>query len=349
MKKLRAGIIGYGFSGEIFHAALLKALEEFELVKVVSSNSHKVKSHFPAVEVVSNIEDLLSDPNIDVVIVTTPNTTHYPFAKQALLAGKHVVVEKPFVNHSQEAEDLIRIAAQENKVLTVYQNRRWDNDFLTVKACIESGALGEVNFFQSNFDYYQPQVTNQWREQELEGSGKLYDLGAHLIDQALLLFGVPETISGDVLVQKENGIADDYFHIILGYGKLRVILHSGTIVKNRGPRFQVHGSKGSFIKYGLDPQADALIQGKRPGDPFWGMEHEQYYGELNIDIGGMPLKGKIETLPGSYESFYKELYVSITENRPAPVSAADAMNTIKVIEAVKISNQEKRVLPFLYQ
>jgi scyllo-inositol 2-dehydrogenase (NADP+) len=349
MKKLQVGIVGYGFSGEIFHAALLKALEEFELAKFVSSNPQKVKSHFPNAEVVSNIEDLLSDPNIDVVIVTTPNITHYPFAKQALLAGKHVVVEKPFVNHSKDADDLIRIAAQENKVLSVYQNRRWDNDFLTVKACIESGALGEVYYLQSNFDYYQPQVTNQWREQDLEGSGKLYDLGAHLIDQALLLFGLPDTISGDVLAQKENGVADDYFHIILGYGKLRVILHSGTIVKHSGPRFQVHGSKGSFIKYGLDPQADALIQGKRPGDPIWGKEHEEYYGELSIDIGGIPLKGKIETIPGSYESFYKELYLSITEKRPAPVSATDAMNTIKVIEAVKKSNQEKRVVHFLYQ
>jgi scyllo-inositol 2-dehydrogenase (NADP+) len=346
MKKVRVGLIGYGFSGQIFHGPFLKTLAGFECAKIVSSNPEKVKKDFPDVEIVTNVEQLLADPNIDLVIVTTPNTTHYPFAKQALLAGKHVVVEKPFVNSSKDAEELIEIASQYKKVLTVFQNRRWDNDFLTVKAAMESGALGEIYCFESHYDRYKPEVTPRWREQNLAGSGMLYDLGAHLIDQALHLFGLPESVFGDIFAQRENGVVDDYFHIVLGYGKLRVILHSSMIVKHSGPRFQVHGSKGSFIKYGLDSQEDALKQGKVPGDALWGRDHEHNYGELTMNVGGLTLKSKIETIPGSYESFYNGLYESITENKPVPVSATDALNTIRVIETVKLSSEEKRNISF---
>jgi scyllo-inositol 2-dehydrogenase (NADP+) len=347
LKILRAGLIGYGYSGEIFHAPFIKALEGYELSKVVSSNPTKVNNHFPQVEVVKDVTELLSDELIDLVIITTPNTTHHSIAKQALLAGKHVVVEKPFVNHAKDAEELIELAANSNKILTVFHNRRWDNDFLTVKQCIESGALGEIFMFESHFDRYRPQVTGRWREQNLEGSGILYDLGAHLIDQSLQLFGQPETVLGDVLVQRDDGVADDYFHIVLGYGKLRVILHSSCLVNSMGPRFQVHGSKGSFIKYGLDSQEEALKSGKVPGIPQWGNDREDRFGELSIRMDKLNVVSKIETIPGSYQSFYKELYHSIVDSSAVPVHAVDAMNTIKVIEAVKESSLEKRTLTFI--
>jgi scyllo-inositol 2-dehydrogenase (NADP+) len=344
---LRTGLIGYGFSGETFHAPFIKALDGYELSKVVSSNPTKVHNHFPQVEVVKDVSELLSDDLIDLVIITTPNTTHHQIAKQALLAGKHVVLEKPFVNQTKDAEELIDLAAKSNKILTVFHNRRWDNDFLTVKQCKESGALGEIFMFESHFDRYRPLVTGRWREQNLEGSGILYDLGAHLIDQALLLFGLPETVQGDVLVQRDNGVADDYFHIVLGYGKLRVILHSSCLVSSAGPRFQVHGSKGSFIKYGLDSQEEALKSGKIPGVPQWGQDREDRYGELNIRTGELNVVNKIETIPGSYQSFYKELYHSIVNCSVVPVLAVDAMNTIKVIEAVKKSSLEKKTISFI--
>jgi scyllo-inositol 2-dehydrogenase (NADP+) len=347
LKILRTGLIGYGVSGEIFHAPFIKAVEGYELSKVVSSNPEKVNKHFPHVEVVSEIEQLLADESIELVIITTPNTTHHAIAKKALLAGKHVVVEKPFVNHASDAEELIEIATKSNKVLTVFHNRRWDNDFLTVKQCITSGTLGEIFSFESHYDRYRPQVTKRWREQDLDGSGMLYDLGAHLIDQSLHLFGLPETVQGDVRVQRENGVADDFFHIVLGYGKLRVILHSSCIVKQSGPRFQVHGSHGSFIKYGLDSQEDALKARRIPGEPQWGTDQEECYGELSIQLGGLNLKSKIETIPGNYQSFYKELYHAIVNHSPVPVRAFDAMNTIKVIEAVKQSSNELRTLPFV--
>ncbi|MEX2461236.1 MAG: oxidoreductase [Paenibacillaceae bacterium] len=347
MRILRTGLIGYGLSGEIFHAPFIKAIEGFELTKVVSSNPEKVSKHFPQVEVVLEVEQLLEDERIDLIIITTPNTTHHALAKKALLAGKHVVVEKPFVNHASDAEELIEIATKSNKVLTVFQNRRWDNDFLTVKQCIASGTLGEIFSFESHFDRYRPQVTKRWREQDLDGSGILYDLGAHLIDQALHLFGLPETVQGDVRVQREYGVADDYFHIVLGYGKLRVILHSSCIVKQSGPRFQVHGSQGSFIKYGLDSQEEALKAGGIPGGSQWGKDREDRYGELTIQLGGLDLKSKVETIHGRYDTFYKELYHAIVDHSPVPVLAFDAMNTIKIIEAVKQSSKELRTLNYI--
>jgi scyllo-inositol 2-dehydrogenase (NADP+) len=346
MKILRVGLIGYGFSGKVFHAPFFKFMDHFELTAVVSSNPDKVKEDFPLVKVVSEVEQLLSDATIDLVIITTPNTTHYSIAKQALMAGKHVVVEKPFVNHSKDAVELIKIADEHHKIITVFQNRRWDNDFLTVKSCIQSGILGDIYSFESHFDRYRPQVAQRWREQDLEGSGILYDLGAHLIDQSLHLFGMPETVLGDSFVQREQGVVDDYFHIVLGYGKLRVILHSSSFVKSAGPRFQVHGAKGSLIKYGLDSQEQDLRVGKTPGSEHWGKDREDLYGELTIEAGELPFKGKIETIPGSYESFYKGLYDAIVDQKPVPVEAVDAMHTIQIIEAVRQSSNEKRTVSF---
>jgi scyllo-inositol 2-dehydrogenase (NADP+) len=346
MKLLRVGLIGYGFSGKVFHAPFFKVLDEFELAVVVSSNANKVKLDFPNVKVVAEVEQVLSDESIDLVIITTPNLTHYSIAKQALLANKHVVVEKPFVNHSKEALELIELAGEKNKIITVFQNRRWDNDFLTVKSCIQSGALGDIYSFESHFDRFRPQVAQRWREQDLDGSGILYDLGSHLIDQSLHLFGLPETVQGDSFAQREQGVVDDYFHIVMGYGKLRVILHASSMVKSSGPRFQVHGTKGSFIKYGLDSQEQDLRLGKGPGFEHWGKDREDLYGDLTIQAGELPVKGKVETIRGSYESFYKGLYHAIVNHKPAPVEAIDAMHTIKIIEAVKLSSYEKRTVSF---
>lgn len=346
MTKLKVGLVGFGLSGETFHSPFYQRLEEFELTAVLSSKPEKVHKKFPNAHVVSEFDQVISDPDVDLVVITTPTETHYSFAKQALLAGKHVVVEKPFTTHADEAVELIRIAEEKGKRLSVFQNRRWDNDFLTLKSIIESGALGEINFYESHFDRYRPTVVNRWKEQNLPGAGILYDLGSHLIDQALHLFGLPETVYGDVQIQREGGQVEDYFHIILSYGKLRVILHTGSIVKSNGPRFQVHGSKGSFIKYGLDSQEGQLRQGKGPGDSLWGNDDPEQYGELTLNVGDLSLNGKVETLTGSYESFYHGLYESITANKPVPVSPVDALHVIQVIESVRLSSKEKRIVDF---
>jgi scyllo-inositol 2-dehydrogenase (NADP+) len=346
MKKVNVGIVGFGLSGQTFHAPIIRSVPGMEIRKVVSGNPQKVNQQLPDVEVVSAIEDLLSDERIDLVVITTPNDTHYRFAKQSLLAGKHVVVEKPFVIASEEARDLIETASRLKRVLSVYQNRRWDNDFLTVKHCIESGAMGDIVLYEAHYDRYRPEITDRWREKEGPGSGMLYDLGSHLIDQALYLFGKPTSVYADVFPQRTDSKVDDYFHIVLTYGKMRAILHSGSLVSKHGPRFQVHGSQGSFIKFGLDSQEDMLRQGGVPGDTGWGKDREEWYGELTLTINGRTVTEKIETLPGCYECFYQGMYHAIADNAPVPVRAEEAMNTIKVIELAIRSSAEKRTLPF---
>jgi len=344
MKKIKVGLVGYGLSGATFHAPLLSVLEEFEVLKVVSSNKDKVIQDLSGVEVVKSLAEVLDDQAIDLVVITTPSGLHYEMAKQSLMAGKHVILEKPMVVETQEAEDLIKIAEEKNLLLSVYHNRRWDNDYLTVKKLVSEGVLGEINTYQVHFDRFRPEVRDRWREKQGPGSGTLYDLGSHLIDQALQLFGLPKFILADVSAQRENGETDDYFHLILGYEKLRVILHSGSIVPSNGPRFQVHGSKGSFIKYGLDGQEDALKSGKKPINDSWGADEPEFYGKLNTIDGETVKTETIETVNGSYLTYYQKIAESINDGKSAPVSGQEGLLVIKIIEAAQKSSFEKKAI-----
>jgi scyllo-inositol 2-dehydrogenase (NADP+) len=342
MNKIKTGLIGYGFSGATFHAPFLKALEEYEIVKVMSSDKEKVQRDLGDVEVVGSIENVLEDPQIELVVITTPNTLHYEMAKQSLLHKKHVIIEKPMVIDPEEAEELIQLAKENGVMLSVYQNRRWDNDFLTIKQLISEGALGEVTTYEAHFDRFRPQVRDRWRERAGRGSGILYDLGSHLIDQALRLFGMPQFVMADVFGQREGAQTDDYFHVVMGYEKLRVLLHSGSIVVGQGPKFEVHGDKGSFIKYGIDGQEDALKAGNNPTAQNWGKDKPEWYGTLITEDG----EQKIETVPGSYSSYYKEVYAHIRDGKPCPVPAEEGLQTIRVIHAALQSSEEKRAVFF---
>lgn len=347
MQKVGVGIIGYGLAGQVFHAPLIHSVQGFDIKKIVtSSNRDKAQTDFPNAQIVASANELMSDPEIELVVIATPNTSHLPLAKQALAAGKHVVVDKPFTNTVQDADELIALAKEKNRLLSVFQNRRWDNDFLTLQACLKSGALGDIFTYEAHYDRFRPEVNRKWREQDLPGSGMLYDLGAHLIDQALFLFGTPQSVYADLLKQRPDSDVIDYFHLLLNYDKLRVILHSGIIVKKPGPRFEVHGTKGSFIKYGLDSQEDTLKVGGRPGDKNWGADKPEFYAELTTDVNGLTLTGKIETLPGSYEKYYALLLEAVRNNQPLPVTAEDGRNVIKVIEKAMQSSQEKREVEF---
>jgi scyllo-inositol 2-dehydrogenase (NADP+) len=344
MNKVKTGLIGYGFSGATFHAPFLKALEEFDLVKVMSSHPEKVQKDVGNVEVVPNLEDILEDPSIELVIITTPNPLHYDMAKKSLFHGKHVVLEKPMVIEPEEAKDLIHLAKEKNLMLSVYQNRRWDNDFLTIQQLISNGDLGEIATYEAHFDRFRPEVRDRWREQPGKGSGMLYDLGAHLIDQALYLFGKPQFVQADVFPQRNHAEVDDYFHIIMGYEKLRVILHSGSIVKGQSPRFIVHGGKGSFVKYGIDGQEDALREGQAPGGEGWGEDKPEWYGKLTVEVDGQDVVKKVETLPGSYQTYYQKVYDHIRNGAPCPVPGEDGLKTIEIIHAAMESSKEKKAV-----
>jgi len=344
MRKIKVGIVGYGLSGATFHAPLLSVLDEFEIVKVVSSKQDVVKKDLGDVEVVSSLDKVLEDASIELVVITTPSGFHFEMAKQSLYSGKHVILEKPMVVETEEAEELIQIAEEKKLLLSVYHNRRWDNDFLTVKKLINDGTLGEINTYQVHFDRFRPVVRDRWREKKGPGSGMLFDLGSHLIDQALHLFGLPKFVQADVFAQRENGETDDYFHVVLGYERLRVILHSGSIVPSDGPRFQIHGTKGSFIKYGIDGQEAALKDGRKPIDESWGADDPQFYGKL-VTIDGEKENHKIiPTLYGSYGTYYKKIAESILEGKNAPVTAQEGLSVIRIIEAALKSSTEKKAI-----
>jgi scyllo-inositol 2-dehydrogenase (NADP+) len=343
---IHVGLVGYGMSGSVFHAPLIASVQGFELTAVVSSRPESVHQDYPHARVVSTLDQLLEMEEISLVVITTPTSTHYDYAKRSLLAGKHVIVEKPFVLASAEAEELISLAKQQGVLLSVYQNRRWDNDFLTVRHVLQSGFIGDVSYYESHFDRFRPVVRDRWKESGEPGSGTLYDLGSHLIDQTLVLFGRPQTVHADLKKQREGSKAVDYFHLVLDYGRFQAILHSGSLVREPGPRFQIHGNKGSFIKYGYDPQEASLQKGVRPGDPGYGEEEEALYGEVTFDQDGITYKGKVKTLPGCYQAFYEGMAAAITQGEPVPVAPEEARDTIKVIEYAIQSHEEQRVIPW---
>ena len=347
MRNIGVGLIGYGFSGATFQAPLIAATAGMALTRIASSNPEKVKQDFPGVAVASEPAGVIEAADVDLVVIATPNDSHFSLGLQALRAGKHVVLEKPFTVSVAEAEELIQLAQERKLLLSVFHNRRWDGDFLTLRECIESGALGTINTYEAHFDRYRPAVRKRWREEALPGAGTLYDLGSHLIDQALLLFGTPDSVSADIGMQRSGSAAADYFHLVLAYGTMRAILHSASIVRMPGPRFQVHGSSGSYIKHGLDPQEDALRAGLRPGGASWGVEPETAYGQITFERNGEAVTEKLATLPGAYQCFYQQVFDAIVDGKPAPVSAADALNVIKTIEYAEQSSRQQRVVAFV--
>lgn len=337
---LKVALIGYGFAGQTFHAPFIAAVPGLQLHLVGSSQPQRVQADWPQVQVLPP-QAALAHPEVDLMVVATPNTSHFALAQQALRAGKHVVVDKPFTLTVQEALALKALAEQTGRLLSVYHNRRWDADFRTLQGLLERGELGQVVHFESHFDRYRPQVRGRWREQDLPGSGLWFDLGPHLADQALRLFGPPQALYADFALQREGAQAVDYFHVLLRYPRLRVILHGGSLVAGGQPRFLVHGTRGSFVKYGLDPQEEALKAGIRPGAPGWG--HDPQEGDLYLP--GEPV-GKVPNQPGNYGLYYQAIRDAITQGGANPVPPEQAIQVMQVIELANQSAGLKRELPF---
>jgi len=332
---IKVGLVGYGLAGSAFHAPIIKAVKGLQLAAIVSSRKSLIHQSYPEVEVLSTIEELLIKQDVDLIVIATPTDTHYPLAKAALQANKHVVIDKPFVVDSEQAKELINLATQRNRLLAVYQNRRWDNDFLTVQQLLVKQTLGKLYYFESHFDRFNPEVdAKRWREQAKPGSGLLYDLGAHLIDQALLLFGKPDWVYADVVKQRPTAVVDDYFHIIMAYGALRTVLHTSSIANAAAPRFTLHGDRGSFVKSGLDPQEAMLRDGKNPlDDKQWGQEEPQYKGTLVL---GETMK-RIDSQTGDYRQFYKYVYASIIQGDAFPITYQQIIDVIVMIETLQRS------------
>lgn len=342
-KKIKVGIIGFGLSGKFFHTPLLQAHGGYQIDMVCSSDTGKVKSSLPEVRVTPDPCELIDHPHLDLIINAAPNSFHFSYSEAALKNGKNVVIEKPFVNSVNEGKHLIELAQRSGKVLSIFHNRRWDSDFLTVKKLIKEGKLGHIKHFESHFDRWRPTVRpDRWREQSLKGSGILYDLGTHLIDQALNIFGSPDHLTADICNQKEGSVNDDFFHIILKYGSTRVLLQSSSFSSST-PRFQIFGDQACFTKFGLDPQEEQMKHGVSVLNSSFGIEEEKYDGQLVF-----PNNQKIEKIKsekGSYLCFYDLLYKKITTGLgELPVSPQEALSVAKIIELAFQSSTEGRTI-----
>lgn len=353
-KSFQVALIGYGNAGRIFHAPLIIGVPGLHLAVVCSSKAQDVLAHWPHVKVVATPSEVFSNPSIDLVVIATGNESHYPLAREALLAGKHVVVDKPCAVTLAQTEDLLQLAQAQGLVLTVFQNRRWDADFLALQQVIDSGVLGRIVHFESHFDRYRPVVPDRWREQDLPGSGLWFDLGAHLVDQCLQLFGTPDDIHLDVACQRDGAQVNDYFHAQLRYPKrhpgLRVLLHGSALVPSVGPRFVVHGTQGSFVKYGLDVQEDALKAGGRPQ---WGAEsgwgRDPQIGSVTVQTDTGPVQTNAPDICGNYLGFYVQLcaHLSGSAGQPAvtPSQVYSAMQLLTLGEQSALQGNTLAVAP----
>ncbi len=346
---INVGIIGFGTAGQVFHAPFLQCVEGFNVKTIRSSKTdhiEKAKALFPDVHITTQNNNILEDPEIDLVIVLTPNEFHFPLAMEALECGKHVVVDKPITIKSQRAKELIKIANAKGKVLSVYQNRRFDGDLHTIKRVIDSGKLGKLVEFELHYDRFRNFLKNNWREGTEPGSGILYDLGPHIIDQAFFLFGLPKRIQAQVKIQRSIASAIDYFDIDLFYeDPFKVTLKSGMLVKEVGPRWQIHGEQGSFVKYGIDPQEESLKAGLSPkNDPHWGKELPEFWGTLHYEEGERDVKERVETDAGDYRKYYENIRDVIQGTADLIVKPEQAYNNIRLIEMAIESSETERVI-----
>lgn len=347
MYPIKTGIASYGMSGMVFHAPILHVHHGFKIDRIVERTYKGSKERYPYVHVVKSFEELLDDKELELIIVNTPDNTHFEYATMALQADKHVVVEKPFTMKVYEASQLIELAKKQRKVLSVFQNRRWDGDYLTVKRVIQEKLLGRLVSFESHFDRYRNFIQpDTWKEEPNAGAEILYNLGAHMIDQAYELFGIPISVSADIGIQRTNGKVDDFYNLVLRYDNLSASLKSSYMVREEGPRYILHGTEGSFLKWGIDPQEADLKAGKYPDEPGWGVEPKKLWGKLNTELNGLHYTGRIETIPGNYMAYYDNIYDVIRENKELMVKPEQSLEVIRIIEGAIESNWTGNMVTF---
>lgn len=344
---INAGLVGFGFAGKTFHAPFIQAVPGLRLAAIVQRKGEEAARVYPEAKLVRSIEDLLADSTIDLIVVATPNQSHFQLAKQSLEHGRHVVIDKPFTTTSAEANELVSLAEAQGKVLSVYFNRRWDGDFQTVRKLLSDGSLGRVVSFESHFDRFRPELKQSaWREQNAPGSGVLFDLGSHLIDQAMTLFGIPSAVEADVRMERSGAAVDDAFDVMLIYPDKRALLRATMLANISGARFTLHGTEGSYVKYGMDPQEDALKAGQTPSHNEWGKESEENWGKLSIAVGVKNQVRRIPTLAGDYRKFYENVRDAIEKGEPVAVKPTEALNVMIGLELALQSSREGRRIPW---
>lgn len=346
---VRVGVIGHGYATRTFHAPLLRAVPGVELAAICSRSPAEVRAALPGVAVVTTPKDLLALPELEVVVVAAPNALHAPLAEQALHAGKHVVVDKPFTLAAAEASRLVELARRKSLLLSVFHNRRWDADFLTLRRVLTAGELGRVVHFESHFDRHRPSVRRRWRELPGPGAGLWYDLGPHLVDQAVQLFGMPQGIWLDTARQRDHSHTDDWFHAVLRYRALRVVLHGALVAARPAPRFVVQGLRGTLVKEGVDPQEQLLRSGEAPGGPNWGKDPQPF--QLTLAEQGQvapvvspvvsPARPLVAEL-GDYRTYYAALREAVRGRGPNPVPTEQALQVMHLLDLGRSSAEDRR-------
>jgi scyllo-inositol 2-dehydrogenase (NADP+) len=345
MQPINTALCSFGMSGWVFHAPFLQVNPGFKFYGVWERTKNLAEQKYPGVKTFRSLEELLADDFVELVVVNTPNYTHYNYAKMALESGKHVIVEKPFTIAADEGIELIEIAKKHNRKLSVYQNRRYDSDYKTIRKVIQQNLLGDLVEVEMHFDRFKEELSPKLhKETPGPGSGSLYDLGSHLIDQALQLFGMPQMLFADVKAMRPISKVDDYFEILFYYEKMRVRIKSSYVVREALPGYVFHGLKGSFIKPKTDVQEEMLIACKIPGTSDWGREPASQMGLLHTEINGKIIRENIVSEQGNYNEYYNGIYGAIREGKELPVTPEDGVNVIKIIEAAYKSNAEKNVI-----
>jgi len=345
MKPINTALCSFGMSGYVFHAPFIEVHPAFNLYGVWERTKNNAQAKYPNIKTFRTLEEMLADQNIELVVVNTPSVTHYDFAKQAINSGKNVVVEKPFTATVEQAEELIQLAKEKNVALSVYHNRRYDSDFKTVKKILDEGWLGNIVEAEIHYDRYDPGLSYKLhKEIPTAAVGSIYDLGSHLIDQALVLFGMPNAVFADLDTYRPNSKVGDYFDIKLFYSTHRVILKSSYFVREALPGNIMNGTKGTFIKSKADIQEAELQAGKIPGSKDWGAEPDKEKGLLHTEKDGKIIREQIPTLNGDYMEYYEGIYQALRNNGLVPVTGTEGMDVIRVIEAALKSNREKKVI-----
>ena len=331
---LNVGLVGFGFAGKVFHAPVIRAVEGLRLAAIVQRSGGS--------DVLHSVDELLARA-IDLVVIATPNTSHYAIAKQCLLAGRHVVIDKPFAPTLREAQDLAELAKQQRRVLSVYHNRRYVGDFVTLQRLVSGGTLGRIVAYESHFDRFRPELKpGAWRERAEPGAGVWFDIGPHLLDQAFVLFGTPHAIAADIRSERDGALVDDAFDVTLHYPTLRAVLRASMLAAAPGPSFAVHGTGGSFIKYGVDAQEAALKAGRTPGEPDWDVDPPALYGMLTTPEGTRA----VPTIPSSYAHYYENVRDAILGKAELAVTPQQALDVMRGLELAVTSNQRRCVVPW---
>ncbi|HWQ30650.1 MAG TPA: Gfo/Idh/MocA family oxidoreductase [Negativicutes bacterium] len=344
--RVNAAIIGFGMAGRVFHAPIINSIQDLNLSKIYTANpdsANMISTTYPDTITVSDVNEIFNDEAIQLVIIAAPNTSHYTLARDAILSGKHVIVDKPFTVTTKEADELIKLAEEHNIILSVYHNRRWESDFRTAKKVADSGLLGPLVECEIHMDRFRSYLKEKaWREDDLPGSGLLYDLGSHLIDQAVCFFGLPNAVTADLRKQRKAARAVDNFEVVLHYDRLKVTLKAGMLVNAALPRTILLGERGSYVDYGTDIQEEDLKNGFTPlNKKNWGEEPEELYGSICTNISGLDINGKVKSEKGDYRELYKNVCRAIAGEEELAVTPLQARNTIRIIECA-IESSEKR-------